>query len=77
VSAYTAALEQERAAKLHLLKKLRALAAASEQEAGRISEGHAPSLKDINRRWLAVEEATVIHRACAHAVDRAAFKEAG
>ena len=71
MSRYDATRQEQMNARHNLLHRLRGLEAEVAEQVRLIESGHAPSLKDINRRWLAVDEATEIHRACQHAVDNA------
>lgn len=69
MSTYDATTQEQRNARHNLLRRLRALEAATAEQIRNVEAGGAPSLRGINNRWLAVDEATVIHRACQHAVD--------
>jgi hypothetical protein len=72
---HDAAMEQERNAKHHLLTRMRNLEKATADEIQSVLAGNLVSLKGINRRWLAVDEATTIYRACVEAVDTARLRE--
>lgn len=71
MSRYDGAAQEQANAKHNLLRRLGALEAAVSEQIRVIEAGYRPCLKAINQRWLAVDEATEIHRACQHAVDNA------
>lgn len=73
---YDATRQAELSARHNLTNRLRALELAVSEQVASISAGHPPDLRDVNRRWLALDEARAIHRACQHAVDESVLREA-
>ena len=77
MNAYDATSETERNARHNLTARLRALGQAATDQAEAIAAGHHPDMRQVSRRWLAVDEARAIHRACVEAVDKSVMRDAG
>jgi hypothetical protein len=76
MSRFDAAHQQEMTARHNLLNRLHALEKATVEQTRLIAEGHSPDMRQVNRRWLALDEAMTIHRACLHAVDMSVMRAA-
>ena len=73
---FDAAVQQEMTARHNLLNRLRALEKATVEQTRLIAEGHSPDMRQVNRKWIALDEAVTIHRACLHAVDESVLRRA-
>lgn len=73
---FDATHQQEQVARQNLINTLRRLEEAVADQIVHLADGHSPDMRQVNRKWLAIEEATVIHRACLQAVDESVMWEA-
>lgn len=65
---YDATNQELATARHNLTRRLLALEKATADQRDRIQQGHSPDLRAVNRAWLAIDEALLIHRACERAL---------